>query len=78
MRTRILLLNTVGDEKGRAGERDLIIAKNKTGRTGKMRLVFNGNFQRFTELCERGNRNADRFDGGATERLGVGMGAAAT
>ena len=45
----ILLLNTVGDEKGRAGERDLIIAKNKTGRTGKMRLVFNGNFQRFTE-----------------------------
>ncbi|WP_195276933.1 replicative DNA helicase [Anaerotruncus rubiinfantis] len=57
----ILLLNTVGDEKGRAGERDLIIAKNKTGRTGKMRLVFNGNFQRFTELCERGESECRPF-----------------
>ena len=50
----ILLLNVPGEKgKKQVSERDLIIAKNKTGRVGKMKLAFNGNLQRFTEICER-------------------------
>lgn len=48
----IVLLHAEKSE-GKDVPRNLIIAKNKTGRTGRLRLDFNGNFQRFAEVIER-------------------------
>lgn len=58
----ILLLNTPGDKgKKQTGERSLIIAKNKSGRVGKINFAFDGNFQRFAEICERGDEECRPF-----------------
>ncbi len=48
----ILLLHNV-DPDTPSSDRDLIIAKNKEGRTGKILLCFDGQYQRFSEVETR-------------------------
>ena len=49
----ILLLHQQDSHEEDAQRRDLIIAKNKEGMTGKIELLFQGDVQRFSQL-ERG------------------------
>lgn len=48
----ILLLNQTNPDD-QCSDRDLIIAKNKEGSTGKIRLAFHGQYQLFTEVETR-------------------------